>query len=134
MAPLTGQTFGRWSAPQATHFQRFLPALMADKTPLNTFFDQHNGELQSRNFFLHIYSLQTFTFLTSSHPLLLFLLCTMCFHRWSFIKRGYTVCLGVMLVCLGARLVCLGTRLTIKVSFGLETNLTPIASLPIKVC
>jgi len=38
--------------------------------------------------------------------------------------------MGVMLVCLGARLVCLSARLTIKVSFAIETNLTPVASPP----
>jgi len=29
--------------------------------------------------------------------------------------------------CLGVRGICLGARLTIKVSFSLETNLTPVA-------
>jgi len=32
-------SFGRWSAPQETRFQRFLPALMAGKTPLKHVFD-----------------------------------------------------------------------------------------------
>jgi len=32
-------SFGRWSAPQETRFQRFLPTLMAGKTPLKHVFD-----------------------------------------------------------------------------------------------
>jgi len=32
-------SFGRLSAPQETYFQRFLPALMAGKTPLKHVFD-----------------------------------------------------------------------------------------------
>jgi len=98
------------------------------------------------SFFRNINTLQSFTIYHSiiSHSLVL-LSSTMCFHRWSFIQKGYSRMLGIVWTVNGdsatlqrsiiwqeLRVVCLGVRLTIKVSFTLERKqILPQPSFPL---
>jgi hypothetical protein len=124
-------SFGRWSAPQETRFQRFLPALMAGKTPLNTFFEKHNGELQYRQVSFPIITLQNLhssPHLSSMHNVFP----SLAFHKKRLLwklrdyrngKRGRQHTAKKHSLS-GVRLICLGARLTIKVSSALDKKHT----------